>query len=221
MGYIMVDERRSSGYDQLKPRSPPVIERKFVPETDPELNPGIAMTLPTATSLMAAMGQIDYFTDGDKLHWAQDVVRLLDKLWRTNRTGNNSAVPQPTPPQIVAMYPLISSAVTVIISMLDCPVPALAAAAYYIRAHLLSTGNVPEELELRMTKDARQAFKDFERAARGGEVRGWFRLGRDYEVCGELERAKNCYEKGAAKGDGECIYVSRVPERPMMNSSGR
>jgi hypothetical protein len=210
MGYVMVDEKRSSGYDHIKPRSPPAAETMFVPAADPELNPGIAMTLPTATSLTAAMGQIDYFTDGDKLHWAQDVVRLLDKPWRLARSNKAVSVGQPTPPQIVAIYPLVCSAVAIVISMLDCPIPSLAAAAYYIRGHLLSTGNVPDDLELGMSRDARQAFKDFERAARGGEVRGWFRLGRDYEVCGEMERAKNCYEKGVAKGDGECLYVSVV-----------
>ncbi len=42
-------------------------------------------------------------------------------------------------------------------------------------------------------RDARQAFKDFESAARGGEVRGWFRLGRDYETVGDLGRAKDYF----------------------------
>ena len=42
-------------------------------------------------------------------------------------------------------------------------------------------------------RDARQAFKDFESAARGGEVRGWFRLGPDYETVGDLGRAKDYF----------------------------
>ncbi|WP_204311164.1 hypothetical protein, partial [Klebsiella michiganensis] len=86
-------------------------------------------------------------------------LRLLDKFWRLTRSNKAVSVGQPTPPQVVAIYPLVSSAVAIVISMLDCPIPSLAAAAHYIRGHMLSTGNVPDELELGMSKDARQAFK--------------------------------------------------------------
>jgi TPR repeat protein len=209
MGYVLVDENRSSGYEQIKPLSPPPTSAQaFGPETDPELNPGIAISLPTAVTLSNAMGSLEHFTDRDKLHWAQDVVRLLDRT--VNMYKPDPKLPLQPPHQIVNLYPLITSAVTIVISMLECPVPSLSAAAYYLRANLLSTGNVPNELQLGMSKDARQAFKDFEKAARGGETRGWFRLARDYESCGELERAKSCYEKGSSKGDGECIYVSSI-----------
>jgi hypothetical protein len=207
MGYVMVDERRSSGYNQIQPLSPPPdSSQAFTPQADPELNPGIAITLPTAATLSSAMSSIDYFTDKDKLHWAQDVIRLLDRTLHIYKADPALPVLPPVQ-QVMDLYPLVTAAVMIIISLLECPVPTLSAAAYYLRAHLLDTGNVPEELQLGMSKNARQAFKDFEKAARGGEARAWFRLGKDYENCGELDRARNCYEKGLDKGDGECLYV--------------
>ena len=210
MGYVMVDERRSSGYNHIQPLSPPSgSSQAFTPQADPELNPGIAITLPTAVTLSSAMSSIDYFTDKDKLHWAQDVIRLLDRTLHIFKADPALPVLPPVQ-QIMDLYPLVTAAVMIIISLLECPVPTLSAAAYYLRAHLLDTGNVPEDLQLGMSKNARQAFKDFERAARGGEARAWFRLGKDYENCGELDRARSCYEKGLDKGDGECLYVSIV-----------
>ena len=39
-------------------------------------------------------------------------------------------------------------------------------------------------------------------------MRGWFRLGRDYETVGDIGRANDCFERGENRGDCECTYVS-------------
>jgi TPR repeat protein len=95
-------------------------------------------------------------------------------------------------------------AIPIIVSFTSHRSPTLAGSASYLKAHLLSTGSYPDG----MPKDPRQAFKDFEVAAKAGESRAWYRLGRDYETCGEEERARSCFQRGARKGDGECLYVS-------------
>ena len=59
-----------------------------------------------------------------------------------------------------------------------------------------------------LPRDPRQAFKEFENAARFGEYRGWFRLGRDYESVGDVKRARDCLARGVKRQDCESIYVS-------------
>lgn len=144
---------------------------------------------------------LDGFTDADKLHWAEDVIRLVDRHLRISKTSEAPA----------ALYPLLTAAIPIIVSTTSHKSSVLLATASYIKAHLLSTGSCTDYLP----QDARQAFKDFEIAARAGEIRAWFRLGRDYESCGELERAKACFERGANKGDCECLYVglTKVSQR--------
>jgi TPR repeat protein len=99
---------------------------------------------------------------------------------------------------------LVGVAVPIIISTTSHPSTSLAATALYLRAKLLSTGGCPDLLP----KDQRQAFRDFEAAAKSGEARAWFRLGRDYEGFGDSGRARECFDKGKNKGDCECTYVS-------------
>ena len=79
----------------------------------------------------------------------------------------------------------------------------ISALASYLKGVFLSSGICPNFLP----RDPRQAFKEFENAARGGEHRGWFRLARDYEGVGDMARVKDCLERGVKRGDCECTYV--------------
>jgi hypothetical protein len=103
-----------------------------------------------------------------------------------------------------ALNELLNSAIPIIISFTTHSDKRLAALASYLQAKLLATGSCSDFLP----RDPRQAFKDFEIAARGGEARAWFRLGMDYEVVGDSLRARDCYERGRVNGDCECTYVS-------------
>jgi hypothetical protein len=219
--YVMITDRppppRQEGYTGLQPLRFSSSQSSFGDLSIPpasgstgreeiRMNSGIAINLPSAQTLFSVMQtDLDRFTELDKLHWAQDVVRLLDRTLRSY-TGEPLS-PATRLARTTPFDTLITSAVIVIISSLSSHSPTISASAHYLKAHLLSTGNVPDHLDLGIQRDPRQAFKHYEVAARGGEVRGWFRLGRDYELCGEVERAKGCYEKGVAKGDGECLYV--------------
>ena len=78
------------------------------------------------------------------------------------------------------------------------------AEALYLRGDLQASGAFPTYLR----KDLRSAFNDFELAARMGYSASWFRIGRDYEVLGDVSRAKIAYDHGATAGDVGSVYVS-------------
>lgn len=192
----------------FKPLPPPRNPSASPFSADELLPSQITLDLPDAQLLSKVMqSDLERFNDKDKLHWAQDTIRLLDRTLRP-LGGGEALTPAATIAKTTPLYPLITAAVNIIVSMLSCEDVALAAAAYYVKAHLLSSGHVPQELGLGMQKDPRQAFKDFETSARGGHARAWFRLGKEYEICGDSDRARGCFEKGVEQNDGECLYVS-------------
>ena len=84
--------------------------------------------------------------------------------------------------------------------------PAFVAEAIYMRALCASTGVFPQFVP----HDPRTAFRDFERAAKSGHHAAWFKLGREYENFGDMQHAKDCFERGAKHGVESCLYV-RVP----------
>ncbi|WVR04992.1 hypothetical protein IAU60_002004 [Kwoniella sp. DSM 27419] len=162
--------------------------------------------LPTVEGLQAASVSLDALGDGDQLAWAQDVIRLVDRHLNASIGPTDFTHPD-TPPPTTAHLPgplreLLEMAVPIIIVVSTCPNAQTAATGLYLKAKLQSSGLCPEMLP----KNQRLAFKDFESAARGGETRGWFRLGRDYEGVGDMQRAKDCYERGLKRGDCECAY---------------
>ncbi|KAK4687125.1 uncharacterized protein P7C73_g2982, partial [Tremellales sp. Uapishka_1] len=172
----------------------------------PSLGPPITHPLPTTTSLLASAPSLDSGSDADKLAWAQDVLRVHERhLYPSGPPSDLTSPPQSPPSKAhvpAALMDLLDQAIPIIISSTSLRDPSLAALASYLKAKLLASGSCAEYLP----RDPRQAFKDFESAARGGEVRGWFRLGRDYEGVGDTGRAKDCFERGRNKGDGECTY---------------
>lgn len=179
----------------------PLIPPPPSPNPSSQTPTAITITAVTPASLQHILDtSLDSSSDEVKLGWAHDVIRLLDKhIESTSSSHSSSTLDIPE-----SISTLLIPAIPIIISSTTHPSPPLSSLSHYLKAHLQSTGSCPEEIP----KDPRQAFKDFEVAARTGYTRGWFRLGRDYEVCGEIKRAKECYARGVKKGEAECLYVS-------------
>ncbi|OCF40165.1 hypothetical protein I317_06054 [Kwoniella heveanensis CBS 569] len=169
-------------------------------------------SLPTVEILQAASSTLDSAEDWDQVSWAQDVLRLVERQVNPSGAGGGGGGPtdfahpdssRPTTQHLPpALKELLEMAVPILIVVSTSPDTRAAALACYLKARLQASGLCDDMLP----KNQRQAFKDFEAAARGGEVRGWFRLGRDYEGVNDLQRAKDCYERGMKRGDCECTY---------------
>jgi len=160
------------------------------------LGPALTYPRPTLESIISTSKHLERLNDKDRIAWCQDVIRVLE---RTHPPDQQS-------PRISRdLQSLLNIAISIIISLTSHSDSSISALASYLKAKLLSSAVCPDYLP----KDQRQAFKEFEIAARGGEIRGWFRLGREYEGVGDISRAKECFERGMRKGDGECTYVSR------------
>lgn len=169
--------------------------------------PPLVAHMPSVESLRAALPSLDGRADLDRLHFSQDVIRVLDKHLYPNGSPTDFLSPETTPS--AARLPtdldnLLNTAIPIIISFTTHHSVQISSLASYLRGKLLASGACPDFLP----KDQRQAFKDFEVAARSGEARGWFRLGRDYEGVGDLGRARECFERGRSRGDCESTYVS-------------
>lgn len=169
--------------------------------------PPTTARLPTIEGLLRSSAQLDSLSDNDQLQWAQDVIRILDRHLYPSGSSTDYTSPDtrpitsPIPPQL---NELLNIAIPIIISFTSHRNGYIAALASYLKGKLLASGASEDFLP----RDPRQAFKDFETAARGGEPRGWFRLGRDYEGVGDVGRARDCFQRGQAKGDCEATYVS-------------
>jgi TPR repeat protein len=129
-----------------------------------------------------------------------------------------TGIPAPDIPNPAARIPsklaaLTDRAVPIIISHSSHRNGHISSLASYLRGKLLASGVCEDYLP----RDPRQAFKDFETAARGGEVKAWYRLGRDYETVGDDGRAKDCFQRGQAKGDCEATYVSQLPSSARLS----
>ncbi|WVQ98542.1 hypothetical protein IAU59_005668 [Kwoniella sp. CBS 9459] len=165
-------------------------------------------SLPTVEGLQAASSTLDSAEDWDQVSWAQDILRVVDRQVNPSGGGGSPTdFTHPDSPALNLQLPsalkgLLEMAVPIIIVVSTSPNTRAAALACYLKAKLQASGLCDDMLP----KNQRQAFKDFEAAARGGEVRGWFRLGRDYEGVNDLQRAKDCYERGIKRGDCECTY---------------
>ncbi|RXK39952.1 hypothetical protein M231_02747 [Tremella mesenterica] len=158
--------------------------------------PPLTFPFPKIDALLLSAPTLDSSPEPDRLAWAQDVLRILEKHKPSDGISKGSSRPIPS-----ALTSLLQQAVPIILEMSKSKDASLAARAGYLKATLMASGTC----EL-VPKDPRTAFKEFEIAAKGGEVRGWFTLGRDYESVGDVQRAKDCFERGKNKADGECTY---------------
>ncbi|KAJ3971364.1 HCP-like protein [Lentinula raphanica] len=169
------------------------------------------LTAPLATipSLQAALdnGVVGKGDVSVKVAWARDVLGLVDRasalveVMGGNELGGGAVVIQDA-----RLLELARTAIPMILDIAKSPsnpstAPAIAEATYH-RATLLASGAFPEFLQ----KNPRQAFRDFESAARSGYGKAWFRIGRDYEGFGDVVHARECFGRGVRVGEVGCLY---------------
>lgn len=182
------------------------------PPSSAGLQPPLVAPTPTVDALRAILPSLDSQSDFDRLFFAQDVLRVLDRHLYPSGSPTDFISPESTPSAArlpEALDSLLNVAIPIIISFTSHQSTQISSLANYLRGKLLASGACPDFLP----RDRRQAFKDFETAARGGDARGWFRLGRDYEGVGDLGRARECFERGRSRGDCESTYVSSEQRR--------
>ncbi|KZO95423.1 HCP-like protein [Calocera viscosa TUFC12733] len=125
--------------------------------------------------------------------WIQSVL-LVSSLTPPTELSSKSSAGGPT----------IATIIPVALALLQrvASEPSPPPLAFFLRGTLLSSGAHPLYFE----RSPRAAFKDFEKAARGGYDPAWFRLGRDYESVGDLDRARDCFDRGAVLKERSCLY---------------
>ena len=196
------------------PLTPPMAFSDAPQKKVPDSNgpPSLTAPLPTISSLIAALPSVQ--TPGNvpasKVAWCRDVLGLVERLYVVpNQTG--SADPPPGPINVAdqELNELVEIAIPMILQFANPnpvpqPLPVHIAEAIYLRATFEATGAYPQFVP----QNPRMAFRDFERAARGGFSAAWFKLGRDYENFGDFSHAKDCYERGIRSSNESCLYVS-------------
>lgn len=123
-----------------------------------------------------------------KAAWCKEVFKFVERKLDANRISDP------------ALIQLIDQAINAINRAANSQPPI--ADALYLRGDLLASGSFPSY----HPKDLRAAFNDFELSARMGYAQSWFRIGRDYEVLGDMTRARDAYERGCSVQDIGCIY---------------
>ncbi|KAH9910439.1 HCP-like protein [Epithele typhae] len=175
--------------------------------------PSLTAPLPTVAILSVQQSAIQQ-PGGDparKVIWCRDVFSLVDRAQQLrNQNANPTSTDGPAvgPAQIddPEVQKLVNVAVPVILQISQSPsqgpMPPYLAEALYMRALCASTGLYPQFIP----HDPRNAFRDFERAAKAGHHAAWFKLGREYENFGDLQHAKDCFERGMKHGVESCFY---------------
>ncbi|KAJ3754676.1 HCP-like protein [Lentinula raphanica] len=180
----------------------------------PPASDTLTAPLPTIPSLHAAWdnGVVGQGDVGVKVGWARDVLGLVDRasalveVMGGNELGGGGGNGGAVVIQDAKLLELARTAIPMILDIAKSPSnPASAQAiaeAIYHRATLLASGAFPEFLQ----KNPRQAFRDFESAARSGYGKAWFRIGRDYEGFGDVVHARECFMRGVRVGEVGCLY---------------
>ncbi|KIK60278.1 hypothetical protein GYMLUDRAFT_43568 [Collybiopsis luxurians FD-317 M1] len=173
--------------------------------------PSLTAPLPTIPALTQAMPTIQNPQHDPALRvaWVRDVFFLVEKA-HALASGTPFGEPPNGPVVIMdeGLLKLTQVAVPIILSIAGTAaqgsnsLPAYVAEALYHRASLTASGSFPEHIQ----KNPRQAFRDFEQAARAGYGKAWFRIGRDYEGFGDVAHAKECFERGVRAGVASCLY---------------
>ncbi|KDN50865.1 HCP-like protein [Tilletiaria anomala UBC 951] len=151
--------------------------------------PQLTMSLPDLKTL--EMDREKALASSDprrQLRWAANVLKYVD------RKGDSSKITE------TRLVQWVDQAIGFINKQAGGSDPI--AEALYLRGDLQASGAFPTYLR----KDLRSAFNDFELSARMGHAQAWFRIGRDYEVLGDVARAKVAYEHGSNSGDVGSVY---------------
>ncbi|THH09105.1 hypothetical protein EW145_g2252 [Phellinidium pouzarii] len=176
--------------------------------------------LPTMSSLQAALPYVQS-SNADSISrvaWIRDVLLVVSRTSAmaegasTSTSSSLSLMPSlPSGPVRIAdsaLQRLADVATPLLISLvptLPDPGQTLApctAEALFLRATLTASGAFPEYIPA----SPRNAFREFELAARAGHAPAWFRLGRDYESVNDTSHACQCFERGIAVRDEGCAY---------------
>lgn len=166
--------------------------------------PSLTAPIPTVQSLSTALPTIQQPAHDPplKLAWARDVLLLVDRTQHPTATDIPAGPVTITDPQLQRLVSTAVPLVQQLAAINHQPLPLFVAEAIYLRATLESSGAYPD----RIPHNPRQAFRDFETAARAGYAAAWFRLGRDYENFNDVVHAKDCFERGAKMGVESCVY---------------
>ena len=127
--------------------------------------------------------------DKARVSWAKQMLKYVERNF-----SDGSKISEPN------LVKWTDEAISIIIRNASSPHPE--PEALYLRGDLQASGAFPTYL----VKNLKEAFNDFELSARMGWAPSWFRIGRDYEVLGDLTRARDAYDRGVHAGDVGCIY---------------
>lgn len=151
--------------------------------------PAIRVSLPDQESLQKQRERaMETNNDTDKLRWAVQVLKYVERMRMSGTELDDSA------------KAWIEEAITEIVQCASNPQPK--PEALYARGDLLASGAFPTYV----SKDLRSAFSDFERSARMGWAPSWFRIGSDYEMLGDIARARTAYNRGVHQQEVGCMY---------------
>ncbi|KIJ30859.1 hypothetical protein M422DRAFT_186581 [Sphaerobolus stellatus SS14] len=157
-------------------------------------SPELTAPVPTKDTLLAAQKTLPPNFGPSHLPWIRDVLFYIEH----DHTPNESGIIILTDLQV---RDLAVAAATALLHILSVP-PPHPAEAIYLRGLFHANGCVPDKFE----KSPRNAFRDFEASARAGWVKGWFKIGREYENTGDVVRARDCFERGMKGGVESCYY---------------
>ncbi|KAI0642467.1 hypothetical protein C8Q79DRAFT_917162 [Trametes meyenii] len=173
--------------------------------------PSLTAPLPTIAILSVQQSAIQQpsANPARRITWCKDVLALVDRAQQLlARTNSNSTDPAVGPAQIddPELQKLVNVAIPIVLQISSQapqgPLPPHVAEAIYMRATCAATGIYPQFIP----HDPRNAFRDFERAAKAGYHAAWFKLGREYENFGDMQHAKDCFERGMKHGVESCYY---------------
>ncbi|KAL1719141.1 hypothetical protein EV715DRAFT_251876 [Schizophyllum commune] len=163
----------------------------------------ITMPLPSIPTLLAAMPTVSQPTHDPALQMAfvRDVFILLAQEYPALLQSNSGMITlenDDLQTLLVASVDIINR----LAAMQTQPITPPVAEALFHRAMLSASGAFPSLAK----HNPRSAFREFEMAAKNGQPKAWFRLGRDYEAFNDESRAKDCFERGARAEDEACLY---------------
>ncbi|KAL1946440.1 hypothetical protein VTO73DRAFT_15567 [Trametes versicolor] len=173
--------------------------------------PSLTAPLPTVAVLSVQQMAIQQPTcdPARKVVWCKDVLALVDRAQQLlARTNSNASDPAVGPAKIddPELQKLVNVALPIVLQIASQaqqgPLAPHVAEAIYMRATCAATGIYPQFIP----HDPRNAFRDFERAAKAGYYSAWFKLGREYENFGDMQHAKDCFERGMKHGVESCYY---------------
>ncbi|SPO26618.1 related to SKT5 - protoplast regeneration and killer toxin resistance protein [Ustilago trichophora] len=149
--------------------------------------PSLCAPLPDMASLATQRDRAR--DDKQRVTWAKQMLKYVERNF-----SDGTKISEPN------LVKWTDEAISIIIRNASSPRPE--PEALYLRGDLQASGAFPTYL----AKNLKEAFNDFELSARMGWAPSWFRIGRDYEVLGDLTRARDAYDRGVHAADVGCIY---------------